>query len=255
MSRTLFLLLVLFTLPAATAADQPAPPKLLVPAYFYPAGDGLKSWHTLLDTADKAPVVAIVNPDSGPGKAVDPNYAALFKRAEKSKATLIGYVTLSYGKRPLSAVKADVDSWLYFYPGVKGIFFDEQASGADGAAFARAAFAHARAAVPGGVFVTNPGVVCDKAYLADRDGPAACLFEGKDGFDRFRMPPWAADLPADRFAVLLYKVKSADAMRSALTACRGHRAGFVYVTDADGANPWDRLPVYWAEELATVRGK
>lgn len=257
MSRASYILLTLLAVavPARPATQPPAPAtKLLVPAYFYPAGDGLKTWHTLLDTAKKAPVVAIVNPDSGPGKAVDANYTALMKLAEKSPATLIGYVTLSYGKRPLSAVKADVDSWVYFYPGLKGIFFDEQANGADGVAFARAAFAHARDAIPKGVFVTNPGNVCDKAYLADKDGPAACLYEGKDGYDRFRMPAWADDLPPDRFVLLVYNVKTADAMRTTLADCRRHRAGYVFVTDADGPMPWGRLPSYWADELAAVGG-
>ena len=240
----------------SAAGQPPAAPatKLLVPAYFYPAGDGLATWKTLLDAAKKLPVVAIVNPASGPGKAADPNYAELFEIARPSPATLIGYVTLGYAKRPLADVKAEVDAWVKLYPDIKGIFFDEQPSGGDGVAFARAAFAHGRAAIPKGVFLSNPGTVCVKDYLADPDGPAACLYEGKAGFDRFAMPAWAKGMPADRFALLRYEVKTADEMRAAVARGRALGAGYVYVTDATGVNPWDRLPSYWAAEVAAVGG-
>ena len=30
------------------------------------------------------------------------------------------------------------------------------------------------------------------------------------------------------------------------------RAGCIYITDDTGANPWDRLPSYWEEEVAAV---
>src|SRR5262245_57939330 len=70
--------------------------RLLVPAYFYPAGEGLKDWERLLAAAGRAPLVAVVNPASGPGKAADPNYVKLLERAAKTKITLIGYVSTSY---------------------------------------------------------------------------------------------------------------------------------------------------------------
>jgi hypothetical protein len=239
--------------PLLPAADPAPPPtRLLVPAYFYPAGDGLKTWQTLLASAAKVPTVAIANPDSGPGKSADPNYAALFKLARGSKATVVGYITLSYGKRPLSAVKADVDSWLHFYPDVAGIFFDEQPSAPELAGFAVEAFAYARAKITDAVLVTNPGTVCAREYLAAKDAPVACLYEGKDGFDKFQPPEWAGRLPAERFAVLVYNVKTADAMRAVLAEAGRKHGGYVYITDADGPMPWGRLPAYWAEELAAL---
>lgn len=249
---TLALVAVVGAIPAADPVTASPQPRLLVPAYFYPAGDGLKTWNTLLDSAAKAPIVAIANPDSGPGKVADPNYVNLFKQAAKSKAALIGYITFSYGKRPLSAIKADVDSWLHFYPDVRGIFFDEQPSAPELAGFAVEAFAYARSKIADPVLVTNPGTVCAREYLAARDSPVACLYEGKEGFDKFRPPEWAAQLPADRFALLVYNVKTADGMRATLKKMAGDRAGYVYVTDADGPMPWGRLPTYWADELAAV---
>lgn len=227
--------------------------RLLVPAYFYPSGDGLKSWKTLIDSSARAPIVAIVNPDSGPGKRVDDNYSKLFDQAKGTKITLIGYVTLSYGKRPLSAVKADVDSWLHFYPAVAGIFFDEQPSQLDQVGFAVESFAYARSKIERAVLVTNPGIPCVREYLAARDSPIACMFEHETGFSKYQLPDWASSQRADRFAVLLYNVKPADEMRNALGEAIRKRCGYVYITDAAGPNPWVRLPGYWEAECEAIR--
>ena len=54
---------------------SPAEPalSLLVPAYIYPGGKGLKDWERLIAAADSVPIIAIINRDSGPGKQVDEN--------------------------------------------------------------------------------------------------------------------------------------------------------------------------------------
>src|SRR5262245_23596988 len=96
-------------------ADEPtkAPAvRLLVRAYVYPARDGLAAWKQLLESANRTPIVVIVNPASGPGRRVDSNYEEVLRLAKSSKATLIGYVTLTYAKRPVEEVKTDVDTWL-----------------------------------------------------------------------------------------------------------------------------------------------
>jgi hypothetical protein len=239
---------------AATSQTAPGTTvRLLVPAYFYPAGDGLLAWKRMIDAASRAPVVAVVNPDSGPGKRADDNYTALFPLAKGTKITLVGYVTLSYAKRPISAVKADVDSWLHFYPEIRGIFFDEQPSGADGVAFATECFAYARSKIEEALLVTNPGTRCAPAYVSAKDSPVVCLFEHEQGFDKYELPDWADRFSADRFAVLLYGVTTADAMRQSLRAAIRKRTGYVYITDARGPMPWNRLPLYWDEEIAALR--
>ena len=72
---------------AVTSAAEPAriPTGLLVPAYIYPAGEGLTAWNDLIAAADKVPIVAIINPASGPGTQVNPEIKAVFERANRSK--------------------------------------------------------------------------------------------------------------------------------------------------------------------------
>jgi len=234
-------------------AADPTPPHLLVPAYFYPVGEGMKSWETLLDSASKAPIVAIVNPASGPGKKVDPNYTTVFTKGKESKATLIGYITLSYAKRPLAEVLAEVDRWIEFYPQIRGIFFDEQPSDAKNLPFSLQAFAHARKKIDKALVISNPGTNCDAGYVGEKAATATCLFEGPGGFGKYKAPDWVAKAGSGKTALLTYGVEAID-MKVAMQLAMKAKVGYVFVTDAKGANPWDRLPTYWDETVALVGG-
>jgi Spherulation-specific family 4 len=136
--------------------------QLLVPAYFYPADDGLKHWDRLIAAASaRVPILAIVNPASGPGKAADPAYTKLLDRATTNKSlTLLGYIGTSYSKRPIAEVKADVARWVQLYPQIQGVFFDEQASGADKVDYYAALHEYTRKERKLQRVVTNPGMIC-----------------------------------------------------------------------------------------------
>lgn len=249
----LCMLLMLSTVAAAPSrAADAIPLRLIVPAYFYPAEKGLAQWKRLIDSSEKAPLVAIVNPDSGPGKRIDPSYTQLFELSRGRPITLIGYVTFSYAKRPISAIKADVDSWLQFYPEVQGIFFDEQPSGVEHVAFAAECFAYARSRIDRAAVVTNPGIPCAREYLAGRDCPTACLFEHETGFDTLQFPEWISRVPRERIYTLHYSVKGVPQMQKFLEAAVSKGAGSVYITDRLMPNPWDGLPAYWDDQVDAV---
>ena len=234
-----------------SAEPVPALVRLLVPAYFYPAGDGQLAWKELVKSAAKAPIVAIVNPDSGPGKKVDPNYTQIFRLRKDSRLTLIGYVTLSYAKRPLGDVKADIDRWLELYPDVQGIFFDEQPSGAEHVGFVQECSMHALSRIPKGVLVSNPGVVCAREYFTAVPALTICLFEHHQGFENYRLPEWADALQPSRFAILHYDLPDAAQMRRTLQAAIQQRSGYAYLTDRKNM-PWEGLPAYWQEEIEEI---
>jgi len=219
--------------------------RVLVPAYFHPSGEGLRDWERLIASAGKGRIVAIANPASGPGKRVDPAYAKVLPRAREAGITLLGYVSTGYAKRPQADLRAEVDRWLEFYPDVRGIFFDEQASGADGVDFHAALYDYARKEKKLELVVTNPGVPCDEGYVSRPAADVVCLFEHHEGFDAHRRPGWAARYAPGRFLILPYGTPTADGMRRRARASVERGYGWLYVTDAAGKNPWDRLPSYW----------
>lgn len=252
-------LLLVHAADACRAADPPskrtpvgkpaATLQLLVPAYFYPAGDGLKDWERLLAAARDVPIVAIANPASGPGERADANHAKIIGRAARAGVKTIGYVSTRYAKKPLGTVKAEVDRWLDFYPSIGGVFFDEQAGDAAHVEYYRDAFAYAREKIKNGFVASNPGVPCDVGYVATAKADLVCVFENHQGFDAFQPPAaWGAK-ERPHAAALAYGTMNADQMRDRARRAADLKLGYFYATDDNGANPWDRLPGYWEDEV------
>jgi hypothetical protein len=240
--------------PVAPAPVVAAPRlRLLVPAYFYPAGEGLAEWYRLIDSAGPAGTVVIANTASGPGNKADPNYVKVIERARSKGAVVLGYVSTKYGKRPLQVVKREVDRWVKFYPDVQGIFFDEQASAADQVLYYAALYEYVRKDRGLSLVVGNPGAACAEEYLARPAADVACLVETNKDFSAYRRPAWAGKYPASRFAALLSRVETAEQMKQALREMAAANVGYCYVTDGKGGNPWGRLPRYWDVEVAAVR--
>jgi hypothetical protein len=227
--------------------------RLLVPAYFYPAGNGLREWERLIAAAAQVPIIAIANPATGPGEKVDPNYQAVLERAARGKVVLIGYVNTDYARRPRADVEQDIARWVRLYPRIKGIFFDLQPSSAEHVGYYQALRRFVRARIPRALVATNPGTLSAPEYVARAATDLVCLFENKEGFPQFKMPPWTRRYPAERFCILAYAVSETETMRRYVTSAREQGAGTIYVTDATGENPWDRLPRYWNDEVALVR--
>jgi serine/threonine protein kinase len=239
--------------PAPAGADTPPRLRLLVPAYFYPAGEGLKHWDRLLEAPDPTSVVVIANPDSGPGKVTDPNFVRVIERARQKGFMVIGYVSTVYAKRPIEEVKADIDRWVLFYPGVRGMFFDEQASAAEPISYYEAVYRHARKERRLDLVINNPGTICAEEYLARPAADVECLVESGKEFGSYHPPPWATGYPALRFAGTLFGNDDVTKMKQYVLEMVAKRVGYCYITDGKEPNPWNRLPRYWEAEVEVVQ--
>ena len=241
--------------PPAGAASEPVTPRLrlLVPAYFYPGGEGLAEWERLLKAPSPELVVIIANPDSGPGEMPDANFVRVIDQAKEKGFTLIGYVSTRYAKRPPEEIREEVDRWVRLYPSVQGIFFDEQASAADRVEYYAALHEYARKQRGLRLVVGNPGTTCAEEYVSRPAADVVCLVESAKEFSQFRPPSWVTGYPAARFAATLCNVDDPGRMKQDILRMADKHVGFCYVTDGVLPNPWDRLPGYWEAELAAVR--
>lgn len=98
-----------------------------VALYVYPAGSGWSHWQRVIDAKHahpSVPVVAAINPSSGPGLFKDSNYASGIQKLRDAGIIVLGYTYDGYGQRPLAAVKADTDKYWNWY-GIDGLFIDE----------------------------------------------------------------------------------------------------------------------------------
>jgi len=249
-------------LPAAEASRLPedtgegpgsAKMRLLVPAYFYPAGKGLACWEKLFEASSRIPVVAIVNPANGPGEKADANYIRIFERAAESRATLIGYVHSSYAKRPIEEVKRDIDDWISLYPCIQGIFIDEQASAGKDVDYYSELYKYIRKTKGLQMVVSNPGTVCAEEYFSTSTADAICLHESPKEVEASFWPEWTSKYPQTGVLILKYGVTVAEEMSKWMDFAAEKGFGWIYVTDDKGKNPWDRLPAYWGTEADEVQ--
>ena len=253
-----------------TADSDLKPMRLLVPAYFYPAGEGLECWNRLIashDPRQNIEIVAIANINSGKvGSAVDPNYADVIRRAAKQGLTVIAYITSDYanahGISPLQDAKENVTNWFKLYPELRGVFIDEQSSDAAPIASYYLPLRTQIAAIKADALVVgNPGNNCVEDYLAKRPGgpimDVVIIHENNETKLPYRdaLPAtWMSDYSPNRFAMLVH---TSQTFAAQLRLAKKRRTAYVFVTDAIGPppetiHPWGKLPSYWADELQMV---
>jgi hypothetical protein len=227
--------------------------RLWVPAYYYPFGAGLREWNRLIASARTVPIVAIVNPASGPGDHVDTNFAAIIPRARKAGVTVVGYIGTQYTRKPIAEVKREVDTFLKFYPEIQGFHFDEQSSDASGVDYFAELYRYAHQRIPGALVLTNPGTSCDAGYVARPASDVISLHEREKGFEDYKPPTWTSRFPGSRFCVQAHNVATEEQMKRSLRHAAELKIGYVFITDDIGPNPYDRLPSYWDAEVEAVR--
>ena len=96
--------------------------------------------------------------------------------------------------------------------------------------------------------IANPGTACAEAYLSEGTADVTCLFEGCWSVNPFVVPTWLRAHKPQRTAVLIYGVRQKQQMQRLLHKVAKLGFGWVYVTDAATAMPWDHLPNYWEQE-------
>jgi hypothetical protein len=218
----------------------------IVPLYTSP---GDSSWNVVIAAKMAHPrvgVVAIVNPNNGPGGAVDSAYASGIARLTAAGIKVIGYVATGYGANSAATVKADIDRWKQFYPGqLGGIFFDEQSNKAEFVSYYRDLSQYTKA--QGLSFtVGNPGTDTAESYVGALD--TMLIYESAGLPSAATMGGWHSKYPPSNFGVIPY----AAAIDPAFVRSARQYVGYVYVQNDTLPNPWDSLPGNFADLLAAL---
>jgi len=227
----------------------------LVPAYFYPSGAGLAAWNQLARDAGSISIEAILNPAGGPGTTRDPKYVAVVNNLRRAGGSVFGYVSTQYGNRDITAVIKEIQQYILFY-NVNGMFIDEMASSQENRSYYEKIYQFIKAMDSDFKVIGNPGMPYTlESYLVAAD--TLVIFEGTDtayaDFKPLAIAPWVANYPPDRFANIVYAVRSDANLHRALGKARQSNAGSIFITDGGLPNPYGGLPLYWAREVAAIR--
>ena len=220
--------------------------KAFVPAYF-PGSVWAQA-----TASHPAPSAMILNPATGvgAGSAPDPAFQSVVKHARAAGTAVLGYSSTKYGLRPIAEVEADVRNYEAWY-GVTGIFLDVVNGVATELPYYRQLASYIHRVIPGSSVWLNPGIYPDQQYMSV--GNVVMVFEGTYAqYRNIQVPSWARHFPATRFANTVYDAPSSSQADSAISLSRSRNAGYVYVTNLAGSNPYDALPSYWSSEDAAI---
>jgi Spherulation-specific family 4 len=220
--------------------------KVFLPAYFDASG-----WPQAT-SAKHTPAAMILNPATGIGAGTAPNpaFQAAVRRAHKAGIMVLGYSSSADGRRPLAQIEADVRNYKAWY-GVNGIFLDSVGGTSAEFPYYRRISDYIHRIMPGAQVWLNPGNYPERQYMSV--GDVVMVFEGTYAQDRdVLVPNWARSYPADRFANTVYGANTSAQANSAIKMARSRNAGYVFVTNLSGSNPYDALPGYWSSEVAAI---
>jgi hypothetical protein len=237
---------------SAAPLTHSAPLGLMIPAYFYPSAGG--PWNELAAAAARVPLVAIMNPDSGPGQSRDITYVQALSKLHQAGGKVTAYVHTSYGARPLAEVEKDINLYRSFYQ-VDGFFIDEMTDdeSPEHLDYYAAIYQYIKGKDVHYTVTGNPGTNTRETYLTRPTDDSLMIFEDNGtNYTRFAPAQWVTRHSAQQFVHLPYGVPTAATMTNDVELAVSRNAGWICITDDTLPNPYNTLPSYWKSEVDLV---
>ncbi|MEI8341895.1 MAG: spherulation-specific family 4 protein [Verrucomicrobiota bacterium] len=250
--RLLSIVVVVFLTAASSRAGDL---QILFPLYSYPNWYTPASyiWDDIAAANATVPITAIINPANGPGvSGPNSDYVKGMADLTAGGVKMIGYVSTSYGTRTLSAIESDIDLWASSFPGVTGIFLDEESTDPAKLAFYQTLHDYILAKPGLATVVANPGTNTPESFISGPTADTTVLFENGSGWGSYVTDSYVANYPRSSFAAVFYNLSTTAQMQAAVDLAQQRNFGYVFATDATGANPYDTLPTYWTAETSYV---
>jgi Spherulation-specific family 4 len=239
-----------------TTSNRNSKLQILLPLYIYPNwyDKNKYAWKQVIAAAKKVPIVAIINPNSGPNNA-PPNtdYQQGIKDLHQAGVKIVGYVPSNYSSRDIQSVKTDIDLYAKYFK-VDGIFIDEAASSIEKASYYQQLYQYIKSKSIAYKVIINPGVNLDETYIKQGVADIIITFENyQKNWNSYTVAKYQKNYPAQKFAALVHTTANRKLMRSTLDRAIKNNLGYIYITDdstnTPNKNPWDTLPEYWQAEV------
>jgi hypothetical protein len=218
---------------------------IIMPIY----GNTASQFDDAIAAAQKVKMIAIINPNEGPGSKKVSGIVTPVARLRASGATVVGYVPTGYGLDSLSGVKEQIDHYVSWY-GVTGVFLDEMSDQTSKLSFYRAVFNHAKGK---GLFVVgNPGTFVPFGYAAVADLLVTYEDTKSNGWSKQSPSAWTKGYPIDKIGAIVYAV-SASAEQGVIQRALSIKYGWIYATDGSGNDPFKHAASYLATEATYIK--
>jgi Spherulation-specific family 4 len=220
---------------------------IVIPLYTYPTSS---TWTTIVQTKNSyplVPVIAIINPGSGPGTSLDPNYVTGISSLQAAGIIVLGYDYTDYGSRSIASVEADATAYLNWYH-VNGIFFDQMANVAGYETYYSTLNTFVKSL---GMTVTmgNPGTSIPASYVGTLDIINIYETRGTPSLSTLSSHTFYPTHPKSDFSYIAYGVTR---LSTSYELSSTTYVGWLYITDGRSPNPYDMLPSYFSAEVSIL---
>ncbi|TBR11042.1 MAG: hypothetical protein EPO62_02470 [Candidatus Nitrosotenuis sp.] len=218
---------------------------IMIPLYTYPG----TTWDTVVAAKNahpSVPIVAIINPNNGPGGAKDSNYVSGIQKLQSAGIVVIGYVATGYGSRSTSTVNSDIDTYKSWYPQLQGIFFDEMSNGGGDETYYGNLSNHSKS-VGFAFTVGNPGAETQSSYIGTMDN--IIIYETGGLPSLSFLGGWHTGYDKSNFSYLSYGVGTLD---TSFVQSSANYVSYMYITNDNLSNPWDSVTPYFSDLAAAL---
>ena len=193
----------------------------------------------------------IIDPNSGAGTTVNGDYVRLIGENERVGIRSLGYLRTMHGERKLEDIKAEIDRYMDFYPGITGFYFDEVSASSDAhVALMKDVYEYVKAKNANALVIANQTNGLTKQEMANYADIHVISESSSKGYvDNYKAPTGAWEnnpANADRIMHMVYNVDSDD-YDKVIALSRTRNAGWLFVTTDRMPNPYNDLPDSFAE--------
>src|SRR5207249_1084178 len=225
----------------AVAASQTG---VMIALYTYPDS----TWDVVAQAKTahpSVPVVAIINPDNGPGSSRDSNYVSGIQKLHSAGVVVLGYDATGYGSNSLSSVKSVMNTWKSLY-NIDGIFFDEMANWSGLESYYSNLSSYAKS-LGYTMTVGNPGTDTLSSYIGTVDN--LMIYENPGLPPLLALQGWHTNYDKSNFSMIAFGVNSVS--QSFLTSASNY-VGYIDLTNDVLDNPYDSVPPYFGTLVADL---
>lgn len=236
-SRSLTFASLLFAITTQASAAG-----LIMPIY----GNTSSQFNAAIAAARVGPLIAVINPDDGPGSRKVTGISGYVSTLKAAKAKVVGYIETYYASEALSSVYKQIDAYVSWY-GAQGVYLDEMSDKTSKISYYRSIYSYAKK--KGLTVVGNPGTFVPSGYAAVTD----VLVTFEDPYSRWSTAR-AAGTPASKYAAIVYAAPG-SAMNGIIDRALTLGYGWVFVSDVGGSDPFGRAPSFLSALASYVKTK
>jgi len=215
---------------------------VMVALYTYPDS----TWTTVAQAKaahPSVPVVAVINPNNGPGSSRDSNYVNGIQKLHSAGVVVLGYDATGYATRSASTVKTEMNTWKSLY-NIDGIFFDEMSNVAGHETYYSNLSSYAKS-LGYTMTVGNPGTDTLSSYIGTVDN--LMIYENPGLPSISALEGWHTNYAKSNFSMIAFGISSLS--QSFITSASNY-VGYIYITNDVLPNPYDSVPSYFGNEVA-----